>query len=169
MQEIRMIFLVGMPGAGKTWWGEKLAEGHDWLFADLDRYIESEVKASISALFASYGENGFRERENKFLKKLIKTSVGNTVVACGGGTPCFLDNLQLMKGAGKVVYLRADVPELIANLNASDHVRPLLKGRGDMDVYLGDLLKKRKHYYEQADHILPIKDISLTNFAKIFS
>jgi shikimate kinase len=165
----KILFLVGMPAAGKTYWGSRVAHEFDLQFIDLDIFIEEKEKASISALFATYGENGFRERENKYLKELIKKAARSTIIACGGGTPCFNDNLQLMKEAGIVIYLRADIPALISNLEASEELRPLLKGRGDMAIYLQGLLQKRIKFYEQAEYILQTKDISLTTFAEIIS
>jgi len=164
-----LIFLVGMPAAGKTYWGDKLAKAYLLEFIDLDLFVAEQEKASIPALFAQYGENGFREREQKQLKKLISSINVPTVIASGGGTPCFNENLQLMKDAGTVIYLRADIPHLLENINSSEEIRPLLKGRGDIGLFLEDLLQKRKHYYEQAHHILQTKNISLITFDKIIS
>jgi len=169
MANAKVIFLIGMPAAGKTYWGEKVAGRYKMTFVDLDSFIAEQEKASISALFAAYGENGFREKEHKCLKKLIHNAVTDTVVACGGGAPCFNSNIQLMKDAGIVIYLQADVATLVIGLNGSEEIRPLLKGRGDMAAYLEGLLQKRKFFYEQADHILQTKDISLTTFAEIIS
>ena len=165
---VKLIFLIGMPAVGKTYWGNKIALEYKMPFIDLDVFIAEQEKASISALFAMYGENGFREREQKYLKKIITTFTA-TIVACGGGTPCFGDNMELMKQAGTVIFLQADIPGLLDNLKNSDELRPLLNNRGDMSVYLQDLLDKRKKFYEQAHHIFQTKDISLTTFAKIIS
>jgi len=164
----KLIFLVGMPAAGKTYWGNKIALEYKMPFTDLDVFIAEQERASISALFAMYGENGFREREQKYLKKIIATFTA-TIVACGGGTPCYSDNIELMKQAGTVIYLQVDVPGLLNNLKKSDEVRPLLNNRGDMSVYLQDMLDKRKKFYEQAHHIFQAKGISLSTFGKILS
>ncbi len=166
---MKLIFLIGMPAAGKTYWGRKIAKEHGLQFIDLDVAVAAQEQASISALFATYGENGFREREHKYLKKLIPGIDEDTVISCGGGTPCFFNNMELMKAAGKVVYIKADIPTLLLHLAESDEVRPLLRGRGDMATYLEGMLKKRKAFYEQAHHILLSKDISLTTFAEIIS
>ena len=165
----QIIFLVGMPAAGKTYWGNKIAQKYSLPFIDLDTFIAEQEKASVPALFAQYGEAGFREREQKYLKKIIKSVVTPAVIACGGGTPCFYDNIVVMKEAGIVVYLQADIPWLMSNISNSDEIRPLLKGRGDVSVYLNDLLKKRKSFYEQAHHILHTKDISLLTFDEIIT
>lgn len=164
-----LIFLTGMPGAGKTYWGAKIATACGWQFADLDTCIAQEEMASIPALFASYGESGFREREQKCLKNVISSSIEPTIVACGGGTPCYSDNMQLMLQTGTVVYLRAEVADLIANLNATDEVRPLLKNRENLAAYLAELLVLRTPVYKKAHYILQTEDISLTTFAEIIS
>ena len=165
---MKNLFLVGMPAAGKTYWGNEIAKAYKLPFIDLDIFIVEQEKASISALFAMYGENGFREREQKYLKKVIAANTG-TIVACGGGVPCFSDNMELIKQAGTVVYLEADVVWLLNNLKKSDEIRPLLNNRGDLSVYLHDMLGKRRKFYEQAHHIFHAKDISLTTFGKIIS
>lgn len=163
------IFLIGMPAAGKTYWGRKIAGEYSLSFIDLDSFISEQEKASVSALFAMYGEAGFREREHKYLKKLIANNKTCTVVACGGGTPCFNNNIQLMKDAGVVICLQADVPALMARLKDSEEVRPLLRGKPDLAAYLNELLNKRKGVYEQAHYILQSANISLTTFAEIIS
>ena len=162
-----IIFLVGMPGVGKTYWGNKIYEGYDLEFKDLDVYVARKESASIAALFATYGESGFRERERRCLEQIIKETTEPTVIACGGGTPAYSDNMKIMKDAGTVVYLRADIGTLVQQLSESTEVRPLLRGRGDMATYLEGLLSKRKINYEQAHHILDTKFISLATFGEI--
>jgi len=163
----KLVFLIGMPAVGKTYWAGKIAERHKLEFIDLDVFVSLQEKASISALFAQYGEKGFRERENKQLKKLIGAITVDTVVACGGGTPCFHDNMELMKNAGVVIYLSSDIPFLLKHIKNSAEDRPLLNNRGDLSVYLEKLLRQRKEFYEQAHHILQTKNISITTFDKI--
>ena len=104
-----------------------------------------------------------------YLKKLIASEKTFTVVACGGGSPCFNNNIQLMKDAGVVIYLQADVPALMARLKHSEEVRPLLRGKPDLAAYLNELLDKRKDVYEQAHYILQSANISLTTFAEMIS
>ncbi len=161
------LFLVGMPGAGKSYWGNHLALALNWHFIDLDNYISLQEKASISALFASYGEKGFREREQKYLSEILKVAELPLVIACGGGTPCFFNNMELMKNNGIVVYLDLSIDELLERLNSSTEVRPMLKGRGDIATYITKMLKERKVFYEQAHHILHSQFISITTFEKI--
>jgi len=158
-----------MPAAGKTFWADQVAKKYNLEFIDLDVFVAQQEKASISALFAQYGENGFREREHKHFKKLISSVKNHTVIACGGGTPCFHENITLMKEAGVVIYLHADIPYLLNNISNSEEIRPLLRGRGDVGAYLEDLLQKRKRYYEQAHYILQTKNISLITFDEIIT
>ncbi|MES2701636.1 MAG: shikimate kinase [Bacteroidota bacterium] len=164
-----IIFITGMPGAGKTWWGRRLAAHYHLPFTDLDDYVAQREQASIPALFAQYGEAGFREREAAALVELIATTSTTTIIACGGGTPCHGANLQLMKQAGTVIYLQVTIPTLLANLEQDTTQRPLLKNRGDLSKYLQTLLQKRTPYYAKAHHILHTADISLTTFGQIIS
>ena len=165
----QLVFVVGMPAVGKTYWGKRMAKEFNRPFADLDVFIGEQEQASVPALFAMYGEGGFREREEKYLKQLIQEAEAGTIIGCGGGTPCYKDNMQVMKNAGTVVYLQADTAILLEHLAASDEVRPLLNNRGDAGVYLEGLLQKRKSYYEQSHFILQIADISRSTFAKILT
>jgi shikimate kinase len=163
------LFLIGMPAVGKTYWAKQIAEKYSLQFYDLDVYVSEREKASIPALFATYGENGFREKEHNHLKGLIKSAAVDSVIACGGGTPCFYDNIGLMKEAGIVIYLQAVIQTLLNNIKLSDEARPMFKGKRDIAAYLETLLEKRKSFYEQAHYILPTKDISLATFAEIIS
>jgi shikimate kinase len=158
-----------MPGVGKTTWGRRLAEEYGLHFIDLDVYIEQQEKDSIPGLFTRYGEGGFRELEHNYLRKLIDDNDTIAVVACGGGTPCFYDNMDVMRSAGTVIYLVAGVQELSDNLEKSAEERPLLKGKDDLGRYLAELLEQRTVCYERADHILHTGDISVATFAEIFS
>lgn len=163
------IFLVGMPAVGKTWWGERIAVAYGLAFTDLDGYIMEREKASIQALFAQYGEKGFREREAKYLNEITAGKADKTLVACGGGTPCYFNNMTEMKKAGCVVYLKAEIATLVNNITTSNDERPLLKGKADIVSYLDELLRKRSAFYEQAHFILQAEDISLATFAEIMT
>jgi shikimate kinase len=169
MPDAKIIFLIGMPGVGKSFWGDKIAKAYSLQFVDLDLYIAEQEQASISALFAKYGENGFREKEQKYLKKIIDNATTDMIVSSGGGTPGFADNMQLMKAAGTVLYLEAGIPYLLNNLKNSEEIRPLLNGRRDLGAYLDTLLQKRNNIYRQSHYILHTKDISLITFDKIIS
>ena len=162
-----MIFLIGMPGAGKTYWGEKLEFAHNWRFTDLDNYIEDQEKMTIAALFEQYGEDEFRKTEHRCLARVIDSSPVQTVIACGGGTPCFHRNMGMMKQAGQVVYLQADVAFLMGNLQHEMQHRPLLDKQPDAEAFLAKMLEERRPVYEQAHYILQTKDLVLSTFDPI--
>jgi len=163
----KLIFFVGMPAVGKTYGGHKMALRHNLTFIDLDTLIEQAEGMKVAEIFGQYGESRFRELEHKYLTDIIRTVTTNTIIACGGGTPCFHNNMQLMKDAGTVIYLQSDIAHLLDNLIGTDAARPLLNNLDDLSAYLATTLAQRKDVYEQADHILPIKDISLATFDQI--
>jgi shikimate kinase len=162
------LFLIGMPGVGKSHWGRVVSAHFRLPFFDLDEYIVENEGMTIAQIFATYGEDGFRKREQAWLQQLLANSSPQAIIACGGGTPCFFDNMAFMKQHGVVVYLQAEVPELMVNLKKSTEIRPLF-GKEPIYDTLNVILAKRKGFYEQADHILQAKDISISNFEKILS
>jgi shikimate kinase len=163
----KIIFLIGMPGVGKTTGGNKMAIRHGLSFVDLDTMIEQGEGKTIAELFEQDGESGFRKLERSYLEDIIKVTTTDTIIACGGGTPCFYDNMQVMKDAGTVIYLQADIPYLLNSLIETTAARPLLNNLDDLAAYLAHTLQQRKAIYEQAHHILRIEDISLATFDEI--
>lgn len=148
-----LLFLTGMPGAGKSYWAEQLAARFNLQCIDLDQLIEVRTGLSISVFFRRFGERQFRDLEQQTLKQVIEVFPANTVVACGGGTPCFGNSMQLMKEAGRVVYLRSSISQLMDRIRESREQRPLLEGE-DLQLRLEALLKARSSCYEQADLVL---------------
>lgn len=164
-----LLFLVGMPGAGKTWWGRAIAEHYDLLFFDTDDIIEKNSDLTIAGIFKEYGEEHFRRLESEVLQHIIDENTTTAIVACGGGTPVWNDNMNLMKNVGAVVYLKAEISTLLNNIREDAEVRPLLSLQADKTAYLQHLLGERKKVYEQADHILEVENISMINFDKIIN
>ena len=99
----RPIFLVGMPGSGKSTLGRGLSALTGLSFIDLDLYIQGRFSCSVADIFARKGEDGFRRIEHNLLHEVGEMQ--DVIVACGGGTPCFFDNMDYMLGAGTVVHL----------------------------------------------------------------
>lgn len=163
-----MIFLIGMPGAGKTVWGKRLAAYYHWLHTDLDEVIEHTTGTTIARIFETEGEPAFRRHEQAVLQGVIHTAQQPVVVSCGGGTPLFQDNLEQMKRHGPVVFLDATIDTLIRHLQGESVKRPLL-ANGDIISKLTGLLAKREPVYRQADHIFKVEDLTEATFAEIFA
>lgn len=164
-----LLFLIGMPGAGKSYWAKEIANAYRFKFVDTDLLIEAQQNKTIPAIFQEYGEAVFREMEQTVLKDIINNQTGNTVVAVGGGTPCFHNQIEDMLQAGTVLYLQTPIEILISRLQNSISQRPLLEGKEGMHTYLEALYNVRQIVYEKAHHILPAENISLTTFEKIIA
>lgn len=118
------IVLVGPMGAGKSSIGRQLAARLQHAFIDLDACIEAEAGMTITAIFASEGEAGFRARECRALADVLMKSDAS-VIATGGGTVLEKSNRRAMRGAGTVVYLQVEPAMQLQRLQG-DHSRPLL-------------------------------------------
>ncbi len=165
----KLIFLIGMPGVGKSYWGGNLAHHIKVPFADLDAIVKTEQRKTIGEIFKEVGEEGFRKIEQATLLSTIDSLPNGGIISCGGGTPCFYNNMQIMKAAGVVIYLAADAQYLSRNLERSTDYRPLLYKENALQQQLGDLLNTRESFYKQAHHILLVQDISLATFDKILN
>lgn len=144
------IFLVGMPGSGKSTIGRLLANQLKTPFVDLDVVIEALASKSVSSIFTEQGEKQFRELEAQALIKVIE-EYSSGVIATGGGTPIFHDGMKLMNAHGTTIYLEVSLDELIKRNQKVDH-RPLLVD--DMDESLKVLNKQRRPTYLQASHYI---------------
>lgn len=148
------IFLVGMPGSGKSSVGKLLADRLKMPFIDLDAVIEEEAGTAIREIFNTKGESYFRELERTSLHK-ITAGHEKFVVATGGGVPCFFDNMNFMKQNGKVVFLDVPMAAIAQRLqNEGLAVRPLLKDFATpvtLEAHLRDTFNKRGEFYLQAD------------------
>jgi shikimate kinase len=146
----KRIFLTGYMGAGKTMIGKALGNRMNLSYIDTDHFIENRFKKKVSEIFASEGENRFREIEHNVISEL--SDFENVVISTGGGLPCFNNNMELMNEKGITVYLEASVDGLAARLDASKAVRPVLQGRSGEKLrkFISENLEKRRPYYEQA-------------------
>jgi len=144
------IYLIGFMGCGKSYMGKQLAEQLQWNFVDLDDYLETKEGTTISQIFEKGGESLFRQLERDYL-----TATGDfekTVIATGGGCPCFFDNMEWMDVSGQTIYLKTPVPILVERLQAETAHRPLLAGKSkeELTTFIDQKLEERKGYYEQA-------------------
>ncbi|MEZ5658512.1 MAG: shikimate kinase [Burkholderiaceae bacterium] len=140
----RPIFLVGMPGSGKSTVGRRLAARLDRPFIDADHEIEARCGVSIATIFDIEGEAGFRERETRVLQALAEQR--DVIVATGGGAVLRPVNRRLLRENGVVLYLDASLGELWNRLR-HDRRRPLLRG-DDPRGRLAALLEQRRLLYE---------------------
>lgn len=162
---MRSVILVGYMGSGKTTVGRQLALALGREFYDLDWYIETRYRSTVARLFAERGEAGFRLLERAMLHEAAEFD--GVVLSCGGGTPCFFDNMDYMNSRAETVYLKARPDVLAAHLRMGRVERPLIKGKGPEELlrYIGETLKEREPYYAKARHTL---DVSLLdNYEKV--
>ena len=125
-------------------------------FYDLDWYIETRMHKKVKEIFDERGEEGFRKIEYNMLHEVAEFE--NVVISCGGGTPCFYDNMEYMNRQGTVVYLKCSPEVLFRHLKMGKGVRPLLLGKNDEELmtFIREQLEKREKYYLQANNIVDV-------------
>lgn len=162
---MKSIIIIGYMGAGKTTVGKALAKELGIMFYDLDWYIESRMHKTVKQIFDESGEDVFRQIEHNMLHEVAEFE--NIVLSCGGGTPCFFDNMDYMNQLGETVYLKASPETLYAHLKMGKGVRPLLlnKTPEEVQVFIREQLQKREPFYEKAKHIFDVN--VMDNFDKI--
>ena len=163
--KVKRIILIGYMGAGKTTIGRALAKELGLQFYDLDWYIENRMRKKIPQIFAERGEEGFRQIEHNMLHEVAEFE--NIVLSCGGGTPCFFDNMDYMNDQGQVIYLHCSPEVLHDHLLIGKTERPLLKGKTpeELILFIREQLEKREPFYTKACYTL---DVTLMdNYEKI--
>lgn len=149
------IFLIGYMGAGKTTLGRALARELGLEFIDLDFFIEQRYHHSVSGLFALHGEEGFRRIEQQMLHEVGEFE--DVIVACGGGTPCFFDNMDYMNLQGETVFLQVPIEVLFRRLAHHRSKRPVLADKTDEELrgFIARSLEGRMPFYSRARHTFP--------------
>lgn len=143
-------------GAGKTTLGEALAERlPGWSYIDLDHEIERRAGMSVSRIFAELGEERFRQMERQLLSETSRLT--DIIVSCGGGTPCFFDNMELMNRHGLTVWLQAPAEVLVRRLLEAQAQRPKLNGMSPAEVAatVDRMMEERTPAYSRALHRFP--------------
>ena len=159
------IILIGYMGAGKTTVGRALSKDLGMPFYDLDWYIENRRRKKVAQIFAEVGEEGFRKIEYNMLHEVAEFE--DVIISCGGGTPCFFDNMDYLNQQGQVVYLRCEPEVLKGHLLMGKTERPLLKGKSPDELlqFIREQLGYREQFYNKARYTL---DVSLMdNYEKI--
>lgn len=149
------VFLMGFMGAGKTTLGKALAKDLGVSFIDLDQYIECRYLKSVSQIFASKGEQGFREIESRLLREVGEFD--DVIVSCGGSTPLIGDNMDYMLAAGQTVYLKCDNGTLLRRLKSARSTRPLIASKTDEELaaFIESETVRREPGYLKAAFICP--------------
>lgn len=139
--------------SGKTTLGKALAARVGLDFLDLDQFIEERQRMSVSDIFTTYGEARFRQLERDALVELAGRH--DVVVACGGGTPCFFDNIDVMKRSGLTVWLRPSLETLARRLRQGRSTRPLIAAMADDEIsrFAEESMAVREPFYSRADAI----------------
>lgn len=164
---VMKIFLIGFMGAGKSTLGKYAARHNDLVFLDLDGYIEKEQGREIKEIFAEDGEDKFRILEQDALQKVIALE-GDWLVSCGGGTPCFFDNMEQMNATGTTMYLDLSPARLADRLKNAKSKRPLISGvKGNLKGFIKGKLQEREADYRKAQHAIPEEFANKRDFKEI--
>ena len=153
---MRSIILIGFMGAGKTTIGRTLAMHLGRAFYDLDWYIETRYRCPIHRIFSEHGETKFREMEREMLHEAA--AFEDIVLSCGGGTPCYFDNIDYMNSVGDTIYLKCTTETLARHLQMGKSIRPLIQGKTaeELENFIHESLEKRSPFYEKAQHIIEV-------------
>jgi len=154
-------------GVGKSMLGRRLSGTMGLDFIDLDQEIEKEQGLTVSGIFERDGEDEFRKTERRQLKESIERD--NFIMACGGGTPCYRDNMDIMNGAGKTLLLDLPQDVIYKRLLNSKQQRPLVTnmGPGELKAYISDKIAERKPFYDKAKIKIDPLNTSLELISKI--
>ena len=153
---MQRIIIIGYMGAGKTTVGKALAKALGLDFYDLDWYIESRMHKTVKQIFDEQGEDGFRRIEHNMLHEVAEFE--DVIISCGGGTPCFFDNMDYMNRQGDTIYLKSTPEVLHKHLQMGKTVRPLLlnKTADEVKAFITEQLSQREPYYLKAQHIVDV-------------
>ncbi len=162
---MKNIILLGYMGAGKTSVGKVMAKKTGMQFYDLDWYIEERYRRKVADIFAQRGEEGFRDIEHRMLHEVAEFE--NVVLALGGGTPCFFDNMDYANRCGITIFLDASPQTIVRHLSISHTVRPLLQNySGDaLIAHIREQIDERMPYYSKAQYKVDVN--CLDSFSKI--
>lgn len=161
------IFIIGYMCSGKSTVGKRLARKLNYDFIDLDLYFEEKYHISVDDFFKKYGDDAFRKIETKLLNEILTKD--NIVISTGGGTPCFNENMNLMKNNGVSVYLKMHINSLKDRILNSKKQRPLLKNisEDNIDDFLSDHLSKREVFYQQADFTVKGENVDVEGMVEL--
>jgi len=154
------VYLIGYMGSGKSRTGGETAAKLDWHFTDMDDLFEEKYRISVLDFFVKYDETSFRNIERQLLHETILED--NMIIATGGGTPCFFDNMDFINSNGTSIYLKPDIALLINRLRIVRKKRPLLKDVKSENLvdFVHQQLAERELFYSRAHYTIEGSDIS---------
>ena len=163
------IFLIGMMGSGKSYWTKKMAKWNKCVGYDLDTLIEMNEEKTIAEIFNEDGEDYFRKAEAKILRWFKEKK--KFIIATGGGTPCFHENMQWMKKEGIVIWLDEPVEVLVKRVSPEKSQRPLIAKLSDAEIarYIEEKLVERHSFYSQANYRLTSDQINEAGLKKLMA
>lgn len=146
------VFLIGFMGAGKSSLGKEMARITGYTYIDTDTLLEEKHKCTVAEYFERYGEEHFREEEAAILRSIDLNT--NSIVATGGGMPCYHNNMEWMNAHGITIYIKQEIDELVNRLKNSENSRPLLKQAKNTPItlYIKQLIAGREGYYTLAKY-----------------
>jgi shikimate kinase len=159
------LFLIGMPGSGKSTVGKQLAEALKLPFVDLDDELITKEKQSIANVFTEKGEEYFRQSESEVLQEWAKSD-RDFVMATGGGAPCFHKGIDIVNAHGISIFIDTPIDVILKRLDKEDH-RPLLQN--DKRKRLKELRDVRIKVYQQAQIIIENSDRPVEEIMQILS
>ena len=166
MKYVNRIYLVGYMGAGKTTTARRLAHQLGWEVADTDALFEEKYKISVNDFFNKYDEPLYRKLESAVLKET--ENLENVVVATGGGTACYFDNMEWMNSHGLTVFMRISPQAAVDRVIHSRHKRPLAIGKTEEELteFVAQHYTSRMPFYEQARITVKAEDLDLDSLMK---
>ncbi|HEX2533988.1 MAG TPA: shikimate kinase [Chitinophagaceae bacterium] len=162
------IYLIGFMGCGKSHWGRLLGEKLKIPFMDLDDRITAAAGKNITEIFAEEGEERFRALERDTLHQLSE-GTDSFIMACGGGTPCFYNNIGYMNRTGTTVWIHCSVDCLFGRLQGEKAKRPLIRDLSDeaLKSYIQKKFSDRRIFYEQASVQVPGDELTLDRLVDV--
>lgn len=160
-----LVFLVGMPACGKSRKGSYIADKLGYSYIDTDKAIEKREQKSIAEIFSQQGEWYFRKKENELLQSIISAD-NNTIISCGGGFPCFNNNMEIMNKKGICIYIKVNLSLLTTRIENKKNKRPLLAGKSTNEIkqWLQTTLQQRESIFMQSSYIVEASYIDLYEF-----
>jgi shikimate kinase len=163
------IYLIGYMASGKTRMGQEMSVLTGYPFIDTDELFEEKYRISIFDFFERYNEESFRKIESEILVETINYQ--DAIIATGGGTPCFFDNMEFIKRNGISIYMRVDLVSLADRLAVVRKKRPLLKNipSKELEPFIRKQLSERELFYNKADFTVNAAVITANDIVRLIS